>query len=348
MPSPLEPDPKARPTPGQSRAEERQGRIVRGRVMRLDAKVAHVDVDGEVRLCATRGKLFENLGTAKNPVTVGDWVDVDPTGDPQSIEAVHPRTNHLGRVASAHDPREQILFANVDHMYVIASVAKPGFSSNRTDRILAACRDHAIPVTLILNKIDLDKKGITEDLLATYANAGIELLTTSATGAKGGAPANLDALRASLRGRTSAFYGASGVGKSTLLNALEPSLDLKVGKISSYWTAGKHTTTFSQLHRLFPGEEPASWVIDTPGIRVFRPYGLTPERLRDLFGEFAEFQKRCHFPNCSHDHEPDCAVYDAVEDGLIAPTRFASYMEMLDELRGAPDLGEAPEEGEPA
>lgn len=321
-------------------AEARAARIVTGRVMRLDAKVAHVDVDGEVRHCALRGKLFEDLGELKNPVTVGDWVDVDPTGDPQSIEAVHPRRNKLSRIASAHDPREQVLFANVDHMFVVASVAKPGFSSNRTDRILAACRHGGIPVTLILNKLDLDKQGVTADLVATYTHADVPLLTTSAIDAGD----TLDELRAALTGKTSAFYGASGVGKSTLLNALEPALKLKVGKISKYWTAGKHTTSFSQLHRLFPGDPAESWVIDTPGIRVFRLFGVTPARLRDLFPEFARFQKRCHFPNCSHDHEPDCAVYDAVERGDIAPTRFASYVEMLDELQGAPDLEAPPEE----
>lgn len=331
--------PDAQPTQREARA----ARIVTGRVMRLDAKVAHVDVDGQVRHCAIRGKLFEDLGQLKNPVTVGDWVDVDPTGDPQSIEAVHPRRNKLSRIASAHDPREQVLFANVDHMFVIASVAKPGFSSNRTDRILAACRHEEIPVTLVLNKLDLDKRGVTADLVETYASAGIELITTTAI-ADADSPELAD-LRAALAGRTSAFYGASGVGKSTLLNALEPDLDLKVGKISKYWTAGKHTTTFSQLHRLFPEAPPEtgeSWVIDTPGIRVFRPYGVTPARLRDLFPEFHPLQQRCHFPNCSHDHEPDCAVYDAVEEGRIPPTRFASYVEMLDDLRGAPDLGDEP------
>ena len=305
--------------------------------MRLDAKVCHVDVKGEVRLCATRGKLFENLGNVKNPVTVGDWVDVDPTGDPQSIEAVQPRRNQLSRVASAHDPREQVLFANVDHMFVVASVVKPGFSSNRTDRILAACRHNNIPVTLILNKIDLDKKETTADLVSTYEQSEVPILTTSAVDKKG-RTAQLDGLREALLGKTSAFYGASGVGKSTLLNALEPTLNIKVGNISAYWMTGKHTTSYSQMHRLFLGEpDIESWVIDTPGIRVFRPYGVSAERLRELFPDLARFQRQCYFPNCSHDHEPDCAVYDALERGEVAITRYASYMEMLDELRGAPE-----------
>lgn len=318
--------------------------FVTGRVLRVDAKVVHVDVGGEVRHCAIRGKLFENLGRSKNPITVGDIVEVDPHGDPQSIESVHARRNKLSRIASAHDPREQVLFANVDQMFVVASIAKPGFSSNRTDRILAACLHNEIPVTLILNKVDLDKQGVVEDLVATYEAAGIPLLQTCAV--EGPDAPGIDDLRAALDGRVSAFYGASGVGKSTLLNTLDETLKIKVGKISKYWTAGKHTTSYSQMHRLAIGDD--SWVIDTPGIRVFRLFDVKAGRLRDLFPEFAKHQRSCHFPNCSHDHEPDCAVYDAVESGEIAPTRFASYLELLDEERGAPEGdGEGPSDDEP-
>ena len=314
-------------------------RFVEGRVLRVDAKVCHVDVGGEVRHCAVRGKLFEDLGSLKNPVTVGDRVVIDPTGDPQSIERVLPRTNRLSRVASAHDPREQVPFANVDHLFVVASVAKPGFSSNRTDRILCAARHAGIPVTLVLNKVDIDKRGAVLDLVATYGAAGVEVLTTSAI--QGMEAPGMAELREALVGKVSAFYGASGVGKSTLLNTLEPALGIRVGKISKYWTAGKHTTSHSQMHHLqLDGVD--SWVIDTPGIRVFRLFEVDAERLRGLFPEFAEHAKRCHFPNCSHDHEPDCAVYDAVEEGEIAPTRFASYLELLDEERGVDDGNAAP------
>jgi ribosome biogenesis GTPase len=142
--------------------------------------------------------------------------------------------------------------------------------------------------------------------------------------------------------RTTVVYGASGAGKSSLLNALEPELRLKVGKISKFWDQGKHTTTYSQLHRLSFGGA----VIDTPGIRVFRPYGIPSGSLRDCFPELRPFQLRCQFPDCTHDHEPGCSVFDAVESGEIAASRYASYVEMLDELRGAPSDDDAAETAE--
>ena len=138
-----------------------------GTVTRGDAKVYHVEVDGEIRQFAPRGKLFENLKGVKNPVAVGDRVRVSLDGDPPGVEEVMERRNYLPRIASSHDPREQILFANVDQLFVIASVVKPTFSSNRTDRILAACQYYEIPTYVVLNKIDLDKDGHAASIRAT-------------------------------------------------------------------------------------------------------------------------------------------------------------------------------------
>lgn len=301
-----------------------------GRVIRGDAKVVHVEVDGVIRPFAPRGKLFDNLSRGvKNPIAVGDRVVVSQEGNPPGIEEVLPRDNWLPRIASSHDPREQVLFANVDQLFVVGSVQKPGFSSNRTDRILAACAYHEIPAHLILNKTDLDNDGLTEVLARTYEAARVPVHRTC-----GLETDSLAALGELLRGKVSVFYGASGAGKSTILNALDPELDLKTGKISRYWTTGKHTTTYSQMHALGALD---AWVVDTPGIRVFRLCGINKAELRDLFPEFVPYNGRCRFPNCSHDHEPDCAVYDAVEDGKIAPTRFASYVEILDELAPPPE-----------
>ncbi|MCK6447792.1 MAG: ribosome small subunit-dependent GTPase A [Planctomycetes bacterium] len=305
-----------------------------GRVVRTDAKVVHVEVGDRVVLAAPRGKLFEERKTQKNPVAVGDRVLVDTSSQPAGLEEVLPRTNWLGRLASTHDPREQVLFANVDRLFVVASVKKPPFSSNRADRILAACAWHDIPATLVLNKVDLAEDEEVEALRASYAHAGIELLETCATDGRG-----IDELRAALAGRVSALYGGSGVGKSSLLNALAPGLKLKVGKISKFWDAGKHTTTHSELLKLpFGGA-----VIDTPGIRVFRLHGATQQDLRGIFPELVAEQSRCHFPSCTHVSEPDCAVVRALDAGRIPESRYASYLELMNEIRELPDLEVAPD-----
>lgn len=312
----------------------RSGSATLGRVLRGDAKAYDVLTDaGETVRAAPRGRLFEELGEVKNPVAVGDRVRLSETGDPLGIEEVLPRDNSLSKVSSSHDPRRQVLFANVDQVILVSSLGKPGFSSNRTDRILAACQFEEIPALLLINKVDLDRGGEAEAIRETYALAGYDVIETSATDAQG-----LEALRERLHGKVSVLYGASGVGKSTLLNALY-GFDLKVGKISRYWSSGKHTTTFSRWIPVdVDGErEAGTVVVDTPGIRVFRLWGVNRRQLRHLYPDFEPYNDRCRFPNCSHDHEPGCAVDDAVEAGAIAATRYLSYVEILDELDPPPE-----------
>jgi ribosome biogenesis GTPase / thiamine phosphate phosphatase len=314
--------------------------LATGRVVRCDAKSYLVTIGGETRAFVPRGKLFDTKDAdVKSPVVVGDLVRVSLDGDPPGVEEVLPRKNYLPRVASSHDPRQQILFANVDQLFIVASLAKPTFSSNRADRILAACRYHEIPAQLVLNKIDLDKDDLMREITRTYVEAGVEVLPVCATERRG-----LETLAARLTAKTSVLYGGSGAGKSTILNALEPGLTLKTGKISKFWDQGKHTTTHSQVHAL-PSLD--AWVIDTPGIRVFRLTGINKAELRDCYPEFAPFAAHCRYgASCSHDHEPGCAVFEAVEKGQLAPTRFASYVEILDELVPPPpdDTPEPPPE----
>lgn len=310
--------------------------LLKGRVVRADAKVVHVDFGDRVLLAALRGKLFEVPTGQTNPVAVGDWVTVDVASEPASVEEILPRTNWLGRLASTHDPREQVLFANVDRLFVVASVKKPPFSSNRTDRILAACAWHGIPATLVLNKVDLADEREVAALRASYAGAQVEILETCALDGRG-----IEELRAALKDRVSAMYGGSGVGKSSLLNALQPGLKLKIGKVSKYWDAGKHTTTHSQCLSLGFGGA----VIDTPGIRVFRLHGATQQDLRGIFPELVAHQAGCHYPSCTHVSEPGCAVVRALDQGRIAESRYASYLELMNEIRELPEL-EAPQESD--
>jgi len=303
------------------------GSLEQGRVVRTDAKVCHVDVDGTVVQAAPRGVLFGEDGQRsdqKNPIAVGDLVEIDRSTEPASLVRVLPRRNYLSRTASSHDPREQVLVANVDQLFLVSSLVKPGFSSNRADRILAACVWHEIPAVMVLNKIDLADPDELARIEATYKAIPTPVLSTCALDGRG-----VEELRALMKDKVSVFYGASGAGKSTLLNALQPGLKLKVGKVSKYWHAGRHTTTHSRLHEL----EFGGWAIDTPGIRVFRLYDIKPAEVRDLFPEFQRWQGACRFPDCSHDHEPECALFDAVESGELAASRYASYVELLDEIR---------------
>ena len=297
-----------------------------GRVVRVDAKVVHVDVgDGKVLLASLRGSLFEDLAGQKNPIAVGDLVRIDVQGEPAAVDEVLPRRNYLGRVASSHDPREQVLVANVDQLCLIGSLRSPGFSSNRTDRILAACHWHQIPAVLVFNKSDLDRKGkFLDRYLETYNKVpDIRIIVSSTKTGEG-----IEALKDVLRDKVSVFYGPSGAGKSSLLNAIQPGLKIKEGAISAYWKQGKHTTTYSRLHPLDMG----GYVVDTPGIRVFRLHGLRRAEVRDLFPDFFALQSKCQYSDCTHDHEPECAVWDAVDDGRLASSRYASYVEMLDEM----------------
>lgn len=300
-----------------------------GVVLRTDAKIVLVRVGPEIVQAAPRGILYgedDDRRDQKNPIAVGDDVEVDLASSPASVERVLPRRNYLSRIASSHDPREQVLAANVDQLLVVGSLARPTFSSNRTDRILAACTWQHIPCGLILNKVDLARANDVAALRETYEAIPIEVIATSATTGQG-----VETVRERLAGKRTVLYGASGAGKSSLLNALEPGLKLKVGKISKFWDQGKHTTTHSQLLHLESGAE----VVDTPGIRVFRPFGVPTSNLRDLFPDFGPYQARCKFSACSHDHEPECKVFEAVENGELASSRYASYLELLDEARGS-------------
>lgn len=294
-------------------------------VLRVDARQCEVLLpDGVATPALMRGRLFEERGDDRVPVAVGDRVRVEREQDSWAITEILPRRSLFCRRASGEDrDRRQLLAANVDQVVVVNSLQHPPFSSIAADRILAACSFAGLPALLVLNKTDLVKPRKLERILATYAGAEVPLLPTSALDGGG-----MRELRAALAGRVSVFYGLSGVGKSTLLNRMLPGLELETRGASAALGAGRHTTAFTRWYPL-PG---GGAVVDTPGVRKFRPYGLPPAELRLHFAELRRLGAGCRYPDCTHRSEPDCAVRTALADGGLPEPRYRSYLELLQEL----------------
>ncbi len=304
-------------------------------VVRVDARQCEVvpaDACGrplweeEVLPAQMRGRLFEERREDRVPLAVGDRVRAVREGSELVVDAIEPRRNLFARRAAGEDARRQPLAANVDRLAVVAGFGNPPFSSITTDRILAAASFQDIPAVLVLNKTDLARRRRLEAVTATYRRAGYPVLWTSARRREG-----LEELAALLKDHCTVLYGLSGVGKSSLLNGLEPGLGLRTRATSRSLKSGRHTTTFARMYPLAMGGA----VIDTPGVRVFRPWGLPPHELRLHFPEFREAGRRCRFPDCLHREEPGCAVLAAREAGEDFPeSRYRSYLELLEELEG--------------
>ncbi|MCA8974185.1 MAG: ribosome small subunit-dependent GTPase A [Planctomycetes bacterium] len=299
---------------------------LQGLVLRVDAKICHVEVDGEVRQLPLAGKLFETRTHEKRPLTVGDLVVLDATG--QSIDALQPRTSQLHRRAAGEgSPRSQVLAANITHVIVTASVTEPPFQPVLTDSVLAAARREQIPATLVLTKQDRDP-ALAAELAAIYERIGVAVLITS-THPDHETTATLESLGRLLHANRSVLTGLSGAGKSTLLNRLVPGANLRTGSLSRI-RQGKHTTSHTELIPL-PG---GGYVLDTPGVRSFALFCVGPQELQFLFPEIGERLPRCEFRSCLHENEANCAVLAAVEGGDIAASRYASYRLLLADARG--------------
>ncbi|PIE22883.1 MAG: ribosome small subunit-dependent GTPase A [Planctomycetota bacterium] len=312
-----------------------------GLVVRIDAKRCHVEVEGQVHLLTPRGRLFEDKGRVKNPIAVGDYVVVDlDSEEGGAIEAVLPRKSKLARASAGEGTMEQVLVANVDQVLIVSAIVDPLFRPRIVDRILAGAERGGMQARIVLNKLDLEgqRKAKKAEVLAA---GGPELVHSSETWRRFyeglGYPVHLcsaaqgrgiDELRAVLEDKITVFSGLSGVGKSSLLNAIEPGLSLRVGKISGRHREGKHTTTHSSLLRL----ENGGHVVDTPGIRNFGLFGLERAELATLFREMRPFLGECSYRDCSHTHEPDCAVLAALKRGEIEAFRYESYCDLLSKL----------------
>jgi len=294
---------------------------VEGTIIATHGPLVRVQVDGRTLVVAARRKLrWEGPPPEAPRLVVGDRVVVALQGEDGVIEVVRERRTALLRKAP-HGRRPQVLAANVDQALIVFAARIPTPRRGLLDRFLVACHHARIEPVIVLNKVD---QGMDEvaGWLGVYDRLGYPVLLVSARTGRG-----LGQIKRRLVDRTTLFCGPSGAGKSSLLNAVYPGFRLKVGSLSEATGKGRHTTTMAELMPLPYG----GFVVDTPGLKEFGLWNLTAAELEEAFPEIAEVAPDCRFPNCSHSHEPDCAVQASVEAGRIDPGRHASYLGLLEE-----------------
>ena len=277
-----------------------------------------------------RGKVRLERSGSTNPVAVGDRVRYELDGaateeHPAVIKEILPRDNYLIRRSTNLSRQSHVIAANLDQAVIVVSLLFPEIKLPFLDRILVTCEVYKVPVLVVLNKVDLYREEFPDMVDAfrkIYESAGYAVLETSARTGEG-----IDALRERCQGRINLFSGESGVGKSSIIKALDPGLDPKVGRISDAHLQGKHTTSLYEMYRLDGG----GFVIDTPGLRGFGLVDLEKEEISKYFPEMLAVMDDCRFVPCTHTHEPDCAVKAAVDDGRISAERYNSYLGMLEE-----------------
>mgnify|MGYP001767380647 CR=1 FL=1 len=280
-----------------------------------------LDESGNIHECVLRGRFRVSGVRTTNPVAVGDNVTFDPAES--LITALSPRRNYIIRKASNLSRESQVIAANIDQALLLVTVRMPSTPVEFIDRFLATAEAYRIPVILVINKTDLygdAEMEQAERIKSVYEKIGYRVMLISATEDN-----NLDDLEELLRNRTTLLSGNSGVGKSTLLNRLNPSLSLRTASISDYHEQGRHITTFPEMHPL-PG---GGYVIDTPGIRGFGVIDFDRREIYHFFPEIFRIAKECRFNNCLHLDEPGCAVRDAVAVNGIEIWRYKSYLSML-------------------
>jgi ribosome biogenesis GTPase len=300
-----------------------------GRIIRAESGHFIVQTDNLIVPCRLRGRIKKEKLRRKRNVVVGDIVKILMTGPLDAperegvIEEVLPRRNMLSRLAAGKSRKEQILMANLDLVFLVMSVREPVFSPLLLDRFLAAVEHRKLEARICLNKCDLDPGGEAEAQMEPYLDVGYRVHFLSALEEKG-----LAELKESMRDKVSLFLGPSGAGKSTLLTTIQPGLKLARLSVSRGSGMGRHTTTRTELHALDFG----AYVADSPGVREFWLWDVNPRDLAACFPEFHNYLGECRFPDCSHSHEPQCAVLEAVAEGKLDAERHRSYLRILEEL----------------
>ena len=299
--------------------------INEGVVVRATGSWYEVLCDGQRINCRIRGKLRLKGVRSTNPVVVGDIVKCESDANGEWVICdILPRRNYIIRRASNLSKESHIIAANIDRAMIVVTLIEPVTALEFIDRFLITCEAYKVPATILLAKIDLlaDAPEAVEAFHETYQSAGYEVIDISATEGIG-----LERVKELLEGNVTLISGNSGVGKSTLVGKIDPTLDIRTGEISESFHKGKHTTTFSTMYPI--GNN--GFIIDTPGIKGFGLIEIDDKELWHYFPEMIATAGECRFYNCTHTHEPGCAVTEAVKEGKIAFSRYESYLKILDD-----------------
>jgi ribosome biogenesis GTPase len=284
-------------------------------------------VDGDIFECRIKGKFRISGIKSTNPVTVGDVVDFELEDNSENgiIHKIHDRKNYIIRKSVKLSKQTHIIAANIDQVLLLVTLENPTTYTSFIDRFLATAEAYSIPAIIVFSKIDLYSKELLDQkkkLEKIYRDIGYECIDVSAN-----ENININKLKNIMKGKVNMFSGHSGVGKSTLINTIDPQLDLKTSEISSQHKQGQHTTTFAEMFSLPFG----GYIIDTPGIKGFGVVDFHKEEIGDFFPEIFALKQNCKFNNCMHVNEPDCAIKQAVENNKIAESRYISYLQLLED-----------------